>query len=789
MSSKLEIDVRVRTEEAAADVNKLKGDLTDVKNAGKTPVKIKVDTAEAQKRVTDIKTALKQLQLGSGAESALGGALGEISQEARSLTANMTGATKSIADMGISMGLAAANALGPWGQLVAGVAGAIGMVQRLEREQIAQMRTERQVQDLLLRTGVSYRTLTGQIEGATTAEQRRQAIVAAGRGLLEANVQLLNQGFNDTQIQNFTRQLDLLGSGMVRTAQGVRQNVSVNEVLGAIAAKNSGFFHQMGIEIQFTNNQQINAARVQAALTARLAGHNATVRDAARTAHEHAQAASRSFEIELQQNNARTLTNTQLRERAARGIQIQNELARSTAALTQAEDRNTESIQLASRARTELTSAERTAAQGRTTAPTAAAGAAAANRATAQQLREARRRIFDVVAETQFDERMRVLRAGTDERQRATQQFRNLIAEEQYRQQQSARAIQLARLEEDLQRTGRQRDENEAQRQERLANAQSRYNQIRRESLEAQDADATRRRELAEQEKTQAMETANAVRAAYDLQLQGSQQLIAAQEQQRVARQNLANSSLTQEQIERRAIQQGLDALPAIREQLSLVNQRIEAARERGAAESEINQLIIERMGLETQAMNVEAEAGRARQRQTASIDSYRKTMEEAAGSMTQALTGAATAAIFAGDNIGEALQAALASTLQQVATESAVKALFETAKGIAAVATGSPTAILHFAAAGKFAATAVAAGAVGAAIAPESGATASATGTPPAAPRGEAPTRRDESELSSPKIINISLNAFQDQPSAQAFIVRTLREAGYSGRDANIRR
>jgi len=786
VSSKLEIQVKVRTEEAAKDVQDLKQDLDGLKVAGSKPVKVKVETGDAQKRVTDIKTALKDLQIAPGVQSAFAGAMQELSGEARSLTSNLTGTTKGIADMGISMGLAAANALGPWGQLVAGVAGAIGMVQRLEREQIAQMQTERQVQDLLLRTGVSYRTLTGQIEGATTAEQRRQAIVAAGRGLLETNIQLFNQGFNDTQIQSFTRQLDLLGSGMVRTAQGVRQNVSVNEVLGAVAAKNSGFFHQMGMEIQFTNNQQINAARVQAALTARVAAHNAVVRDAARTALANAQATSRSFEIELQQNNARSLTNTQLRERAQRGIQIQNELARSTAALTRAEQRNTESIQLASRARTELTNVEKQADEQRVKRASTSTNT---NVATAQQLREARRRIFDVVAETQFDERMRVLRAGTDERQRATQQFRNLIAEEQYRQQQSARAIELARLEEDLQRTGRQRDENEAQRQERLANAQARYNQIRRESLEAQDADATRRRELAEQEKTQAMETANAVRAAYDLQLQGSQQLIAAQEQQRVARQNLANSSLTQEQIERRAVQQGLDALPAIREQLSLVNQRIEAARQRGVAESEINQLIIERMGLETQAMNVEAEAGRTRERQRASIETYRKTMEEAAGSMTQALTGAASAAIFAGDNIGEALQAALASTLQQVATESAVKALFETAKGIAAVATGLPTAPLHFAAAGKFAATAVAAGVVGAAIAPGSGATATATGTPPAAPRGEAPTRRDESELSSPKIINISLNAFQDQPSAQAFIVRTLREAGYNGRDANIRR
>ena len=787
MSSKLEIDVRVRTEEAAADVNKLKGDLADVKNAGKTPVKIKIDTADAQKRVTDIKTALKQLQLGSGAESALGGALGEISQEARSLTANMTGATKSIADLGIASGLAAANALGPWGQFAAAVVGAIGFIQRLEREQEVQITQTRQLQQLQGDLGARYNALSQNIATTATTQERFNIISQRVAESFRTQISLANQlavAYANTAPRtrglSAAQQADRDAAALTRAAeqalpeiQRLRgSHITLNDVVNDQGA----LLRNLGIEYTATGNASVDLLNRTAAL-ARMNEQNirTTVQNITQErnqAEERRRNARRLGEYQEAQQNLNEVS-SRLRTAEASLSDATRETAQATSEAERENTRYSASLRDTAAAAGELEEKNRRAAN--TTAA-----------ATAQQLRESRRRIFDVVAETQFDERMRVLRAGTDERQRATQQFRNLIAEEQYRQQQSARAIELARLEEDLQRTGRQRDENEAQRQERLANAQSRYNQIRRESLEAQDADATRRRELAEQEKTQAMETANAVRAAYDLQLQGSQQLIAAQEQQRIARQNLANSSLTQEQIERRAVQQGLDALPAIREQLSLVNQRIEAARERGAAETEINRLIIERMGLETQAMSVEAEAGRTRERQRASIETYRKTMEEAAGSMTQALTGAATAAIFAGDNIGEALQAALASTLQQVATESAVKALFETAKGIAAVATGLPTAPLHFAAAGKFAATAVAAGAVGAAIAPESGATASATGTPSAAPRGEAPTRRDESELSSPKIINISLNAFQSSEQAQSMIVRTLREAGYnSGRSA----
>lgn len=785
MSAKLEIDVRLRTDEAASNADKLKNDLNEVKTVANTPAKVRVDTTDAQKRITDIKTALREVQLAPGLQSAVGGALQEISQEARTLTADMTGAKKSVADLGISMGLAAANALGPWGQFIAGVAGAIGMIQRLEREQVQRINQERQVQDVIIQTGLSYRALTGNIQGATTAEQQRQAVMAAGLRLLDAQAQLLNQGFSTTQIQSFTRQLESMRSGLVRTSMGVTQNVSVNDVLGAVASKNAGFFRQMGVNIEFSNNQQLNAARVQAALTQRVQGHTAAVLNGARAAQQRARSEDLIFTA--------TSTRMSMGEEAyeQRLAQLRNNLQMRTMEVTAAENANTAAVAQAKQARNQLTEAERTAAQVRTTAPRAAAGAAAANRATAEQLREARRRIFEVAAETQFDERMRVMRAGTDERERATQQFRNLVAEETYRHQQSMRSVQLGQLEQDLTRTRRQALENEAQRLQRLAETRARYNQVRREALEAEDAEATRKRELREQERTQAMETANAVRAAFDLQLQGRQELIAAEEAQRQARTALGNASLTQQQQEAAAFRQANDSLPAIRAQIDIINQRIAAAREHAASETEINRLIIERMGLETQAINVQAQAAAARQRSIPAVINYKDAMVESGASITDAMTKAAGAAIFAGENVGEALQAALASTLQNIAIESAVKALFETGKGLAALALGNPGAALHFAAAGKFAATAVVAGAAGAVAAPEK-AGATATGTAPApaaAPRAETPTRRESEEGGGAKNIFINLNAFQSNEQAQNLIVRSLREAGYNGRDATIRR
>jgi hypothetical protein len=82
-------------------------------------------------------------------------------------------------------------------------------------------------------------------------------------------------------------------------------------------------------------------------------------------------------------------------------------------------------------------------------------------------------------------------------------------------------------------------------------------------------------------------------------------------------------------------------------------------------------------------------------------------------------LVSAGLAALFAGENIGAALQKQLAASLQALAIESAQKALYSLATGFFYLATGNPAAVPAFTSAAIFGAVAVGAGAVSAAIAP----------------------------------------------------------------------
>lgn len=97
---------------------------------------------------------------------------------------------------------------------------------------------------------------------------------------------------------------------------------------------------------------------------------------------------------------------------------------------------------------------------------------------------------------------------------------------------------------------------------------------------------------------------------------------------------------------------------------------------------------------------------------------------------LADGLVQAGLAAAFAGESVGAALQKQLAASLQALAIEAAQKALFATATGLFQLATGNPAAASSFASAATFAAVAVTAGAIGAAVAPAASPT-----TPGAAP------------------------------------------------------
>ena len=98
-------------------------------------------------------------------------------------------------------------------------------------------------------------------------------------------------------------------------------------------------------------------------------------------------------------------------------------------------------------------------------------------------------------------------------------------------------------------------------------------------------------------------------------------------------------------------------------------------------------------------------------------------------GALSDGIAASVSAAIDGSENIGKAFAKAAAAALKATAVQASVSALWETAKGIAALAVGSPSAGAHFKAAAVFAATAVAAGVGSAAFGAAGGGGASAIG------------------------------------------------------------
>ena len=109
--------------------------------------------------------------------------------------------------------------------------------------------------------------------------------------------------------------------------------------------------------------------------------------------------------------------------------------------------------------------------------------------------------------------------------------------------------------------------------------------------------------------------------------------------------------------------------------------------------------------------------------------------------SVESALASSVDAWLSGTQSIGEAMQSMVKSIAKSLASEAIIQGLKETALGIGALASGSPTAAVHFAAAGKWAAVGVAAGLVGAASGAFGGGGGGGGGAPAAATGGPALT------------------------------------------------
>jgi len=139
---------------------------------------------------------------------------------------------------------------------------------------------------------------------------------------------------------------------------------------------------------------------------------------------------------------------------------------------------------------------------------------------------------------------------------------------------------------------------------------------------------------------------------------------------------------------------------------------------EEAAFQAELNQLEADEVRARLDLLERdEAEAEALREKRAEEHAQRMQEINEAIfNSLQSALASSVDAWLSGSRSMGEAMQDMVKAVAKSLASEAIIQGLKQTALGIGALAMGSPTAVSHFAAAGKWAAVGVAAGVVGAA-------------------------------------------------------------------------
>jgi hypothetical protein len=222
----------------------------------------------------------------------------------------------------------------------------------------------------------------------------------------------------------------------------------------------------------------------------------------------------------------------------------------------------------------------------------------------------------------------------------------------------------------------------------------------------------------------------------------------------------------------------------AMRELVTEVDGRIAQAREQGAAESEINGLLSQRVGLVTAANTADRERAAIERERLAPMRAYRDEMVQGLSAVGNAFVESAALALEGEEAFGQALQRQLRAVLVSLAKQSAVEALKNTALGVAAFAGGSvPQGLAYLKAAGLWAATGVAAG-VGAAAIPRVDSAAAQAGGGGARTPAPAQARAGgaSQESSGPLVLNINVSGALLNEGVEESIVRALDRAATRG-------
>ena len=212
----------------------------------------------------------------------------------------------------------------------------------------------------------------------------------------------------------------------------------------------------------------------------------------------------------------------------------------------------------------------------------------------------------------------------------------------------------------------------------------------------------------------------------------------------------------------------------AMRSLVTEVDTRIAQAREQGAAESEINALLSQRVGLVTAVSAADRERAAIERERIAPMKAWRDEMVTGLSSVGNALVESAAAAIEGEEGFSRAMQKQTRAVMVALAKQSAVEVLKNTALSVAAFAGGNvPGGVAYIKAAGLWAATGLAAGGVAAGIGkPPETPSASSAAPPRAASLGPS---RAEREAAQPFSLSITVNGALFDGGVERAVIRAI--------------
>jgi hypothetical protein len=653
-----------------------------------------------------------------------------LSEKASELAGSMGGAAGKIADVGIKS-LAAFGGIGL--QATAAV-GAVLMLynayEQFAEKQRAVTAGAATLAAVNTQLGGSYESVRLAAAQDGTAEERVNAIRAAGLSILQQRIALDQQGFSRTQSDAFVESLDRLSAAY--TGLGAAAPLATREMVQhAIQSGNAAEQQRvLGTSFMHSTDATIEHANQTRALTVVLgqaaARSLANRQELLRTANAQVVSARASVASLINQEDAgaaAAIATTTLNRALAAQARLTGQVALATASNTRMQQEATVATQeLADANATAVaaaatTAAEAAAAAARVAAARARGGGSAAPtqqelRATAEGLRMAREANDNAMSGSNVEMVVAQARAHLDF---TTRELTHAEADRHHHTRRVTAALQ-----EQTQAQGAYRAALEAESaavveaetargveiasQRALADAQRDAQSAAEASLatgaaQLRQADA---RSLAMQRAREDAEAASAAAVTSDVSPRAA--LLAAEE---TATRELARATV--------------DLATARREEADAsISYEERTTRSTDASLRYTRALVASRSA--TTGLN--AEANKIKTDRTDALAASAKGLGDG-------LVSAGLAAAFAGENIGAALQKQLAASLQALAIESAQKALFALAQGFLYLATPGmqASAAASFTSAAVFGAVAVGAGAVSAAIAPSAAPAAAAGG------------------------------------------------------------